>query len=200
MASPTMDAPTAGAACGDPDCATPVEPVDELPPPICTAPVEPDAVLLPSPPIVMGALAPAVFPDAPAEADGEAVTELTCTLPVEPLEVFPPPAWTAPTEFVAVLSPDPPIVTGTEAVAVVPACVASAVGVASTGPVCTAPIEPVALLSASAFCAVPNVSANTTATTSMHLDLMSPSFVDISRVDPFIWQHLRQITRTRDRT
>jgi hypothetical protein len=33
-ASPTMDAPTAGAACGEPDCATPDEPVDELPPPI----------------------------------------------------------------------------------------------------------------------------------------------------------------------
>ena len=41
---PTIEAPTAGAACADP-CATPVEPVDELPPPICTAPLESDAVL-----------------------------------------------------------------------------------------------------------------------------------------------------------
>lgn len=59
-----MDAPTAGAACGDPACTTPAEPVDELPPPTCTPPVEVDAVLLPSPPTVTGTLALELFPEA----------------------------------------------------------------------------------------------------------------------------------------
>ena len=56
-ASPTMDAPTAGAAVADPAWTTPPEPVDELPPPSWTAPVEPDALLLLLPPTVTGVLA-----------------------------------------------------------------------------------------------------------------------------------------------
>jgi hypothetical protein len=59
-----------------------------------------------------------VLSETPADADGDALTELTCTLPVELSEVLPPPACTAPTEFVAVLLPEPPTATGTEAAAV----------------------------------------------------------------------------------
>jgi hypothetical protein len=62
-----------------------------------------------------------LLPEAPADADGEACTELTCAVPVELFEVFPPPAWTAPVEFVAVLLPEPPMRTGTDAAAVAPA-------------------------------------------------------------------------------
>jgi hypothetical protein len=72
-----MDAPMAGADCGEPACSTPAEPLDELPPPTCTPPVEFDAVLLPSPPTDNGTPALALLPEAPAEADGEALTELT---------------------------------------------------------------------------------------------------------------------------
>ena len=92
-----------------------------LPPPICTPPVEFDAALLPLPPTLSGTLAPALRPEAPADADGDALAELICALPVEFLEVLPPPACTAPTEFVAVLSPEPPTVTGAEAAALVSA-------------------------------------------------------------------------------
>jgi hypothetical protein len=77
--------------------------------------------LLPSPPTVSGTVAPALEPDAPADADGEVLTELTCTLPVESFEVLPPPTCTAPTESVGVLSPEPPTATGTDAAAVAPA-------------------------------------------------------------------------------
>ena len=91
-----------------------------LPPPTCAAPVEFDAVLLPFPPTLSGTLAPALRPEAPADADGDALAELTCALPVELLEVLPPPACTAPTEFVAVLSPEPPTATGAETAALVP--------------------------------------------------------------------------------
>ena len=172
---PTIEAPTAGAACADP-CATPVEPVDELPPPICTAPLESDAVLLPLPPTVTGALALAEPSPAPADPDGDELIGLDCTLPVEPLDVLPPPACTAPTEFVAVLLPVPVIEVGAETAALVPDWLVPADGVTDTFPVCTAPMEPVALLSASAVCAVPNVSATTVAATVKHLALMSPSF------------------------
>jgi hypothetical protein len=88
-----------------------------LPPPICTPPVEFDAVLLPLPPTLSGTLAPALRPEAPADADGDTVAELTCALPVELFEVLPPPACTAPTEFVAVLSPEPATATGAETAA-----------------------------------------------------------------------------------
>jgi len=116
-----MDAPAAGDACGEPDCSTPDDPVAELPPPIWTPPVELDAVLVPPPPTVTGTPALAFEPEAPADADGDALTELTCALPVEPFEVLPPPACTAPTEFVAVLLPEPPTATGIDAAAVAPA-------------------------------------------------------------------------------
>ena len=53
-------------------------------------------------------LALALLPEAPADADGDALAELTCAVPVELFEVLPPPACTAPTEFVAVLLPEPP--------------------------------------------------------------------------------------------
>ena len=173
---PTIEAPTAGAACADP-CATPVEPVDELPPPICTAPLESDAVLLPLPPTVTGALALAEPSPAPADADGDELTGLDCTLPVEPLAVLPPPACTDPTELVAVLLPVPLIEVGAETDALVPDWLVPADGVTETFPICTAPTEPLELLSASAVCAVPNVSATTVAATVKHLALMSPSFV-----------------------
>jgi len=84
-------------------------------------PIESVAELGPAPPTVSGTLAVALASDAPTDADGDALTELTCALPVEPCDVLPPPACTAPTEFVAVLLPDPPTPTGTEAVAVAPA-------------------------------------------------------------------------------
>jgi hypothetical protein len=74
-ASPTIDAPTAGAAWADP-WATPVEPDDELPPPIWATPVEPEAVLLPLSPTVTGAPTLADRPDAPADADGDELTGL----------------------------------------------------------------------------------------------------------------------------
>ena len=90
-------------------------------PPICAAPVEFDAVLLPLPPILSGTLAPALRPEAPTDPEGNALAELTCAVPVELLEVLPPPTCTAPTEFVAVLSPEPPIATGAETAALVPA-------------------------------------------------------------------------------
>jgi hypothetical protein len=77
--------------------------------------------LLPPPPTVTGTPAFALLPEAPADADGDALAELTCTLPVELFEELPPPACTAPTEFVAVLLPEPPIATGAEAAAVAPA-------------------------------------------------------------------------------
>jgi hypothetical protein len=78
-------------------------------------------VLLPPPPTVTGALALALEPDAPPDADGDALAELTCAVPVELFEEFPPPTCTAPTEFEAVLLPEPPTATGTEAAAVAPA-------------------------------------------------------------------------------
>jgi len=90
--------------------------------------LEPDAVLLPPPPTVTGALAPAVVPFAPAEADGEEFTALTCTPPVELLAEFPPPTCTAPTEFDAVLLPGPPTVVGTEPETDAPAWLAPADG------------------------------------------------------------------------
>jgi hypothetical protein len=134
-ASPMIKPPTSKPACADPTCAVPVEPVDEFPPPTCAAPVESDAVLPPLPPIVSEAPALAVFPSAPADADGLELTPLTCTLPVEPLDVFPPPACTAPVELVAVLSPEPVMATGTDASTDTPDSLASADGVTLTGPV-----------------------------------------------------------------
>jgi hypothetical protein len=74
-ALPRIDAPRAGAARADP-CATPVAPVDELPPPSWTAPVESDAVLPPLPPTMTGALALAEASVAPADADGDELTGL----------------------------------------------------------------------------------------------------------------------------
>ena len=84
--------------------------------------------MLPPPPTVTGALAPAVVPFAPAEADGEEFTALTCTPPVELLEEFPPPTCTAPTEFDAVLLPEPPTEIGTVPETDAPAWVAPADG------------------------------------------------------------------------
>jgi hypothetical protein len=110
-----------GVASNGPDCTVPPEPVAVLPPPTCTAPVEFDAVFVPLPPTVSGTPALAPLPERAADADGDALTELTCTLPVELFEVLPPPACTVPTEFVAVLLPEPPTATGAEAAAVVPA-------------------------------------------------------------------------------
>ena len=78
-------------------------------------------MLVPLPPTVNGTPAPALLPAAPADADGDALAELTCTLPVELLDVLPPPACTAPTESVAVLSPEPPTATGAETAALAPA-------------------------------------------------------------------------------
>src|SRR5204863_3643690 len=93
-----------------------------------------------------------------------------------PLAVLPPPACTEPTEFVAVLLPVPVMDVGAETAALAPDWLAPADGVTETLPICTAPVDPVELLSASAVCAVPNVSTTTVAATSKHLALMSPSF------------------------
>jgi hypothetical protein len=95
---------------------------------------------------------------------------------VEPLAVLPPPACTDPTELLAVLLPVPAIEVGAETDALVPDWLVPADGVTETFPTCTAPTEPLELLSASAVCAVPNVSATTVAVTRKHLALMSPSF------------------------
>ena len=176
-ASPTMDAPSAGATSAEPVWATPFDPVDELPPPTCTAPFELDAVLLPLPPTVTGTLAVADPFDVPADADGDELTGLDCALPADPLAVLPPPACTDPTELVAVLSPVPVIDVGAETAALVPDWLVPADGDTDVFPTCTAPMEPLELLSASAVCAVPSVSATTVAATSKHLALMSPSFV-----------------------
>jgi hypothetical protein len=78
--------------------------------------------------------------------------------------------------LVAVLLPVPVIDVGADTAAVVPDWLAPADGVTETFPICTAPVDPVALFSASAVCAVPNVSATTVAATSKDLILMSPSF------------------------
>jgi len=78
-----------------------------LPPPTCTPPIELDALLPPLPPMLVGALTPAVFPATVAEADGVDVAGLVCTAPTESEAELPPPACTVPTEFVDVLSPDP---------------------------------------------------------------------------------------------
>src|SRR2546425_123736 len=152
----------------------------EPPPPTVTGL---ETVVPPAPadePAVTGPGAVAGGPDAPAEADGDELIGLDWTVPVEPLDVLPPPACTTPTELVAVLSPVPAIDVGAETPAVAPDWLAPAEGVTPTFPVCTAPTEPVALLSASAVCAVPNVSATTVAATSKHLALMSPSFLSLA--------------------
>jgi len=126
-----MVAPTAGAVCVGPIWAMPSDPRAEFPPPICTLPVELEAVLPPLPPIVTGTVAPAVFPAAPTEADGVELTELTCTLPVELVEVLPPPTCTEPTDPDALLSPEPPIDVGADT----DVELVSTVGVTATVPV-----------------------------------------------------------------
>jgi hypothetical protein len=155
-ASPRAEAPTAGAAEAEPIWTAPADPFDVLPPPTWADPIESDAVLLPPAPTVTGAVALALAPEAPPEADG--------------LE-FTAPTWTAPTEFVAVLSAGPTDV-GADTEPTTPDWSTPADGVTSTLPTWTAPTEPVASFWASAGCAVPSVSAANAAITNHRLDLI----------------------------
>jgi hypothetical protein len=119
----------------------PVELVVPEPPPICTVPFEPDAVLPPPVPVPIGP--PAVVPPAPAVG-------VTCrpddwTAPLDAVAVLPPPTCAAPVESVALL----PLVLGPGGEATVtvwPAPVAEAAGDALGDDDWTAPLDPDAVL------------------------------------------------------
>jgi hypothetical protein len=127
-------------ASGPPAWAAPVEPEELLPPPSCAAPVDPETVL-PLPPLPAFVASMALWPAAPAEADGVAWVPLAWTAPVESEELLPPPTWAVPVEPVELLSPG---VTeaGLPTVTAVWPDPALTWGSALAEDTCTAPVEP----------------------------------------------------------
>jgi hypothetical protein len=75
-----------------PSCAAPIDPFDEFAPPTCAVPIEFDEVLLPLPPIDVGAAALTWLPATVADPDGAVLAPLTWTAPTEFEAVLPPPA------------------------------------------------------------------------------------------------------------
>jgi len=159
-----------GAVVTDPDWIVPAEFDALLPPPICTVPTDPVAVLPPDPePTDVGTETDAGPTGVVALSAGPAVIGPDWTVNAEPEAVLPPPICAEPIESVVELVPLLPTVTGAVAVALpngseaamsaaiiaAPASTASNDRVVSLPPPsCTAPIESVALFPLPAIPAV----------------------------------------------
>jgi hypothetical protein len=122
----------------------------ELPPPICTTPTEPVAVL---PPPQQPTFAGTVAEASPASRVAAAVTEPACATAAELSDVLPPPSCRVASESSA-LFPLPAVATAKAAATAAPAIEAPISGLALVWPTCTAPIERLAELPPPT-CAVP---------------------------------------------